>query len=236
LCDPADPEAAEFKQEWLKECWVEMDTTGSPFLRYEDDPEPLPFSALNLGLAWDPSPDGPTARSRNGLLITSLDARGRYAVLKEYAKKESPRKSQHAFFELATTYKDWLSCVVIEEVAFQKILRELVTEEAASRGLSLNIRKVKIPPRQSKEQRQRVWVSNIFERGDGYVRRGLTLFSEEYTFAGVPDSFRDLLDCFGMLTQALKRPLAPEMREFIAMRAREVEIDRGMTGYGTALL
>jgi hypothetical protein len=234
LNNPADPDAVDFKMEWVKYCEMWVDANGLPWVLFDGDPEPVSFLNLNLYLTWDPAIESKSGRSRNAMLITGIDPKGRIVVLKEYAKKEDPRVTVENFLDLTNTYKGYLKAVGVEEVMFATVLKGLLIDKAKLRSLYLPIRKLKVPQK-TKDQRIRAWAGTLFADGRVYVRKGLVKFLEEYGLFGVPDATNDLMDCFAYATQLFTRPMATKEREQLDRVRKRNEMDRGITGYGSAL-
>ena len=232
--EPADPDATDFRLEWLKSCKLEY-ADGQPVLIYEDDPTPVLLRDTNVYMTWDPAADGPQAESRNAIIVSSIDYRGRIAIIREYAKKEDPRKSIDAFFALAKLFRPYLKACGIEEVIFAKVLGDIVRDRAKAESIWLGMRKLKVPHGLVKDQRIRTWVGTYFENGLVYLREGLIEFPQEYAHFGIPGSPRDLMDALAHATRLYRKPAAPSEAKRQAARADFIQHNRGVTGYGSAL-
>lgn len=237
--NPTDPESTDFRLEWLKECEVKS-VDGEPCLIYygkdgQPEDEPTALANCNVYLTWDPALDGRHSTSRNAVLVTSIDWRGRVAVIREHAKKEDPRDSLNVFLAFARAYAGYLRASGVEEVLFAKVLGDILRERAAAARVFLNLRKLKVPRGMEKDQRIRAWAGDYFERGMVYCRRGLVEFPQEYANFGVQGATRDLMDAFAHATRLFRKPPSPDAVRRQERRAAQVAIDRGATGYGSAL-
>ena len=238
LNNPSDPDSADFKVDWLKECELQRTDTGWQIVYSTKSgtvEEVVPLSATNLYIAWDPALDGKHSTSRNAILVTSIDAKGRVCILREWAKKADPLDMMDVFLDAAQLYKGYLKNSGLEEVLFQKVLGKLLRERSNQRGIYLGLKALKTPRGQSKDQRIRALVGTLFQDGRVYVRRGLTDFIEEYTNFGVEGMTNDLMDCFAYSAQLWSKPLSKHLTDEMEEREEERRENLGITGYGSAL-
>jgi len=229
LNDPADPEAVEFKLNWLRSCSVDAEAKTIHFL---GDEAPTPLSQCNVYITWDPALGGREATSRNAILVTAMDSKGRIAILREWARKGDPLEVIDVFLDFCQLYDPWLQSVGLEEVLFQQVLGTLLTRRAEERRIRLPIVKLKTPRNIRKDQRIRAWVGGLFQAGRVYVRQGLTEFTREYSHFGVPGASRDLMDVLAYATQLWTKPPSPEDEKLIEEEEKEMEYNMGVTGYG----
>jgi hypothetical protein len=114
LNQPEDPEATDFNTELLKTCRFEMNDQGDPGVWFFPENEWVPFSQMNLYVTWDPALDGKSSRSENAVVITFTappqegKKRMRVGVLKEHAKKESPKASLDKFMAYLRAFKGYI--------------------------------------------------------------------------------------------------------------------------------
>jgi hypothetical protein len=236
LNNPADPDAVDFKQEWIQSCDIVKTEAGDWGIKYDHDPEVVPLCNTNIYVTWDPALDGKQSRSRNAVVVSAIDHKGRISVLEDYAKKQDPLDTIDVFLKMTKRYEGYVQATGVEEVLFQQILGTLLKARAREKGVKLSLRKLKVPRNQRKEQRIRAWVGALFEDRKVYVRRGCVRFIEEYTHFGVENMPVDVIDAFAYASQLWKRPLkAAEAEEIIGI-PEEIEAERGVTGYGSALV
>ena len=122
LNNPTDPDAVDFRLDWLKYVNLSVVEGRGPCLVYDDDPEPMPLSGCNLYITWDPALGGRTASSKNAICVSAIDYKGRASLIREYNVKEDPHESMKMFVRFAKRYSPWLKASGLEEVLFQKVL------------------------------------------------------------------------------------------------------------------
>lgn len=229
LNNPADPDAVEFKIEWLKYCEIDAENQSVIFA---GDSQPVHFRDLNFYITWDPAAGGASASSRNAILVTAMDPHGRIAIIREWARKGDPLEVIDVFLDLCQLYDPWLQACGLEEVLFQKVLGRLLLERAEKRNIRLPLVKLKTPQNIRKDQRIRLWLGSMFQSQRVFVRRGLTEFVHEYLHFGVPGAQRDLMDVLAYATQLWTKPPSAEDRLQRDSESEEQEYNMGTTGYG----
>jgi hypothetical protein len=235
LNNPSDPDAVDFKADWLQSCEIVRNASEEWCIKFEGDPLPTPLSHTNLYVTWDPALDGKHSTSRNAVCVSAIDSRGRIAVLEDYARKEDPLRTIDVFLDMAKRYEGYVAACGVEEVLFQRVLGSLLKNRARSKGVHLNLRKLKVPPGKRKDQRIRAWVGSLFEDRKVYVRRGCVRFIEEYTHFGVEGMTVDIIDAFAHASQLWRRPRSQDISSEEKDTYEEVAEQRGVTGYGSAL-
>jgi hypothetical protein len=238
LNDPADPEVTEFKDSWVRECDVVTVDDAGPCVEFSGDDgktERVPFSAMNLYMAWDPALDGKSATSKNAITVSAIDWKGRIFAVDEHVKREDPLQSMEAFLAMAEKYKPWLTAAGMEEVLFQKVLAGRLQDVAKERGIRLGYKRLKTPTGMRKDQRIRAWLGSLFEARKVYVRRKCVHLREQISTFGVPGADRDAIDSFAYHTQMWQKPPTPDEREAAEEEAEERQFNGGITGYGSAL-
>lgn len=234
LNNPADPDAVDFQQDWLKYCELDL-INGTPCIIYDDDPVPMPLSECNLYVTWDPAVGGKYATSKNAIAVTAIDWKGRASLLREYLKKEDPHQSMITFIKFCSIYRHWLSASGMEEVLFQKVLKSDLQRTASEMKVNLRLKRIPTSTRQNKDQRIRTALTSWFEGGKAYVRRGCNNFLEQYSMFGVPNAPRDMIDCVAYAAHLWSPPPSPEAREYEEKVEKVLPQYLGVTGYGSAL-
>lgn len=237
LNEPSDPEAMEFRLEWLRKCRVLPERqTGTWNIWWEDRTEPTPLSACNVFMTWDPALEGKTSESYNAILVGAVAPDGRIALIREYARRKiDPLEVLDVFLDYCKTYEGFLTTCGLEEVLFQKVLGTLLLRRAAERSIFVPYKKLKTPRNLSKDQRIRAWCGTLFESGQVYVRDTLTHFPEHYQLFGVEGAPRDLMDCFAYMTLLFSVPPKPKEPWEVEEERWKKQESRGVTGYGSCL-
>jgi hypothetical protein len=132
-------------------------------------------------------------------------------------------------------YGRWLKASGVEEVLFQRVLKDILRERADVRNVYLRLRKIKTPTGQSKDQRIRFSVGNYFEQGRVFVVDGCSKFTQQYAHFGIEGAMRDLIDAFGTASQLWSKPPIEQGETDEDLEAAKVEYDLGVTGYGRSL-
>jgi hypothetical protein len=235
LNNPTDPDAVDFKWEWIKNLESRYEN-GEINLYFGDDKVPVRFQDCNLYITWDPALDGRHSDSDNAIIVSLMDPLGRIAVFDEVVRKVDPLVAMNDVLMLAERYKGFLKATGLEEVLFQKVLGKLLSKQALKNGIFLGIRPLKTPTGLRKDQRIRAWVGALFEDGLVYVHPRCSKFLEQYSTFGVPDAKRDAIDAFAYATQLWARPQTKEEEDDRDEREMETAFNSlGVTGYGTAL-
>lgn len=237
LNDPNDPDAVDFRQEWLQYCDLDYDREQGIVVRVEkpDGDELVPLSCCNVYITWDPALDGKTAESENAIVVSAMDHRGRVFILDEYARKCDPLVALDDLLKIAHRWRKWLRASGLEEVLFQKVLGRLLVQRAQEQNIYLGLRTLKTPTGQSKDQRIRAWIGALFEARKVWVRRKCTHFVEQYGYFGVIGAKRDLIDAFAYATQLWSRAASPEEVLQDEEMEEQMKTELGLTGYGSAL-
>lgn len=233
--NPCDPDAVDFKFDWLQYCDLVTDEQGAACIRLDNDSELMPLADCNLYITWDPALGGKAAESENAIIVSAMDWKGRIFVVDESAKRCSPMESIEDVLGFARLYAKWLKNTGMEEVLFQKVLGKLLVERALAEKVTIGYRLLKTPTGMRKDQRIRAWVGTKFEEGRVWVRRKCTKFVDQYTTFGVEGAKRDLIDAFAYGTQLWSKPPSPEDKEREEEFGEVMESERGLTGYGSAL-
>lgn len=232
--DPADPESMDFKLDWVKSCKV-VNTDLGPAVKYEDDPEPMAFMFMNLYLTWDPGTDGKSGRSRNAVTLVGADHKKRVTVLREYVKKEDPRKTVDVFLAFFKRYQGYIKSTGIEEEVFAKVLGDILRDKSKEKGLFVNVKRLKVPKNMAKDQRIRMWFGTYCENGQVYICDRCPEVLDEYAHFGSTSYTRDAIDAVAHATQLIKWPMSPKQMARMEEDQERVHQDRGITGYGSAL-
>jgi len=240
---PEDPDAVDFDASLIKSCRI-VHIEGEPALQFFPENEILPFSALNIYITWDPALDGKSSRSENAIAVTFTapprasarsSQRMRVGIIKEHCRKESPRLSQKKFMAFIRTYNRWLHSSGMEEVLFQRVLKDLIRDDAESYRLFTGLRKIKTPTNQSKDQRIRAWLGHFIEQGDFYIEEGCPRALEQVRYFGVEGMPRDLIDAIAYGTQLWVQPPNAEEEELDWEMDQAIIHEAGVTGYGETL-
>ena len=238
LNEPWDQENVDFDISRVRPCQVINDPSG-PYLILDD--EKIPFSSLNLYVTWDPALGGKRARSSNAIAVTFTapprpgDTRMRVGIIREHVKQEDPRRSLDKFLAFCRLYAPWLHSSGIEEVLFQRVLKELLLERAYAHNIRLNLRKLKTPRDQSKDQRIRAWLGDYIDRGLFYVEDSCRNAWNQIRLFGVEGAPRDLIDIIAYATQLWTPPITEDEIEEAEWEDLTASFSRGITGYGSTL-
>ena len=241
LNQPDDPEATDFNTEQLKSCRFEMDDQGNPGVWFFPENDWVPFSQMNLYVTWDPALDGKSSKSENAVVVTFTappregKKRMRVGVLKEHARKESPRKSLDKFMAFLRAFKGYIHSSGIEEVLFQKVLKDLIQDKADEHHIFTGLRKLKTPRNQSKDQRIRAWLGDYIERGYFYVEENCPKTLRQIKLFGVEGAPRDIIDAVAYGTQLWDTPMTEEEKAFEWEMEDMAIWSAGPTGYGSSL-
>jgi hypothetical protein len=218
LNNPAAPEDADFKTEWLHYFDLKWsDKTNRFTVEHEVENgttrSDVKQSALNIGMVVDPNHSGNQSRGRcrHAIVVVGCDSSGSYYVLDAWAQAASYDTFYNMVFEKAKKFK--LSRIGVETVAAQKYVAHHIMWLCTTQNYSLKIDEVRgevdlgdgeISTR--KEFRIRNVLSPIAERGQLFVQRRHVDFLNEYqTFPR--GRYVDQLDAFAYAPQLIKRPL-----------------------------
>ena len=217
LNNPAAPEDADFKVDWLNYFKIEWGMNGrfkvirevSNGTVFED----LRQSALNIGMVVDPNHSGNQSRNRcrHAILVIGTDSARNWYLLEPWAQAASYDTFYNKIFELARKYG--LHRIGVETVAAQKYVKHHIETMCATQMWSLRIDELKgevdlgdgeISRR--KEFRIRNVLSPIAENHRLWVQRNYVDFINEYqTFP--KGRYVDQLDAFAYAPQLISSPI-----------------------------
>jgi hypothetical protein len=217
LNNPAAPEDADFRLEWLQYFKLDWQTNGRfKLIRevaegniYED----IRQSSLNLCMVVDPNHSGNQGqgRCRHAVLVVGVDSERNHYLLESWAQSASYDTFYRKIFELAKKYK--LYKIGVETIAAQRYIAHHIETMCATEGYGLRIQELKgevdlgngeISRR--KEFRIRNVISPIAENHRLWIQRTQVDFVNEYqTFPN--GRYKDQLDAFAYAPQCVAAPL-----------------------------
>lgn len=233
--DPSDPDATDFRAEWLRACEVTETPDGEPAVKFQDDDVLVPFSDLNVVVTLDPALGAKHSESQSAIVISAMDARGRVAVLRAYCTKDSYKNVLMKFIAFCKLYGRWLLASGVEEVLFQSVLKDIIREKADDKHVYLRLRPVKTPRGQSKDQRIRAKLGTYFEDRRIYITTACHELVDDYLHFGIEGARRDCIDALAYAADLWRRPVEGSRNDDEAdswLSYSPTSPDLGDTGYG----
>jgi hypothetical protein len=219
LNNPAAPENADFKEEWLSHFTIEEPSLENGYrkmIRHEVRDgivrKDFEIAHLRLGLVVDPNHSGNQGlgRCRHAIMVVGLSADGYYYLVDCWAKASGYDEFYAKIFELAGKWK--LTKIGVETVAAQKYIGHHIEFLAKTKGQFLRIIPLKGEVEgpdgeltRRKEWRIRNVLAPIFEGCFFYTQRKYQDFLGEYT-TFPRGRFVDQLDGLAYMPQLIKAP------------------------------
>lgn len=227
LNNPAAPENADFKEDWLGFYSVEKDELGNEFIRHEvKDGRIMPdtkIEKMSLVMTSDPNHSGNAGlgRCRHSIITLGLTAAGDHYLLDAWAKGCGYDEYINKIYEVAAFRK--LRKFGLETVAAQKYLAYhiLTMNRLTGRNLKIVDLKGEVEGPDGELTRKKEWrirnvLGPIFESGKFWIQRRHQDFLGEYT-TFPKGRFVDLLDALAYAPQMLKLPYSYEMNQKMLM-------------------
>lgn len=217
LNNPAAPEDADFKVEWLR--YFKLEWQSNNRFRLVREPEngeiyeDIRQSSLNITMTVDPNHSGNQSqgRCRHAILVVGVDAQSNFYLLESWAAATNYDTFYNKIFEIARKFK--LYKIGVETVAAQKYVAHHIETMCKDKGYALRITELKgevdlgegeISRR--KEYRIRNVIAPIAESRRLWAQRQQVDFINEYqTFPN--GRFKDQLDCLAYAPQCVQAPL-----------------------------
>jgi len=241
LNNPAAPENADFKEEWLNTFHIEEPNEKNGFrqmIRHDVVNgivrKDFPVAHLRLGMTVDPNHSGNAGlgRCRHAIPVVGLSAEGDYYLLDYFAKASGYDEFYGEIFRLAG---DWnLRKIGVETVASQRYIGHHIVSMARLRGQSLQIIELKGEVEgpdgeltRKKEWRIRNVLAPIFEGDHFFYQKKQQDFLGEYT-TFPKGRFVDILDALAYMPQLIKAPQRYEqyLQSLLANQRGAKEINR----------
>lgn len=175
-------DAKNFKKEWLK--------------YYDDIPK-----KVNTFAFIDPAISQEEGSDNTGIVIVDVDLQGQWYLKVAKRAKLTPTNIIDLCFEIDAHFKP--KVIGIEDVAFQKSLLYMVSEEMKVRNTVIPVSGVKVDTETTKEARILGLVPR-FEWGRLLINRGLHDFEMEY--AQFPRGKRDIMDALAYIERIAFAP------------------------------
>jgi hypothetical protein len=247
LNNPAAPENADFKEEWLEHFSLEEPSQDNGYrhmIRHEvrDGLVKKDFerSHLRIGMAVDPNHSGNQGlgRCRHAIVVVGLSAANDFYLLDVWAKASSFDEFYAKIFELAGKWK--LTKIGVETVAAQRYIKHHIETMCRLKGQRLSIVELKGEVEgpdgeltRKKEWRIRNVLAPIFESSRFYAQRRFQDFLGEYT-TFPRGRYVDILDALAYIPQLIKAPTdyATSMKMLLAnqQNARRVNTPYAVGG------
>ncbi len=219
LNNPAAPENADFKEQWLNHFVIEEPSEQNGFktmIRHEVRDgvviKDFPREHLRVGMTVDPNHSGNQGmgRCRHSINVVGESSGGNYYHLDCWAKAASYDEFYNQILETMAKWK--LTKVGLETIAAQKYIGHYLTKLAQLKGQRCQIVELKGEVEgpdgeltRKKEWRIRNVLSPIFESGRFYTQRKFQDFLGEYT-TFPKGRFVDILDGLAYMPQLIKTP------------------------------
>lgn len=221
LNNPAAPENADFKQDWLGFYSLEKDAFGNEYVKHETKDgvvrRDLKIKVLNLVMTSDPNHSGNAGlgRCRHSIVSLGLSNDGNYYLLDAWAMGSSYDVYIGEIYKKADRWG--LRKFGLETVASQKYLAYHIKTMNQLTGRSLKIVDLKGEVEgpdgeltRKKEWRIRNVLAPIFESGKFWIQRRHQDFLGEYT-TFPKGRYVDILDALAYAPQMLRLPYSYEM-------------------------
>ena len=219
LNNPAAPENADFREEWLNWFSIEEPSEKNGFkkmIRHEVKDgfvrKDFPVAHLRLGITVDPNHSGNAGlgRCRHAIMVVGLSADDDSYLLYAWAKACGYDEFYAKIFEVA---QDWsLHKIGLETVAAQKYIGHHIQTLCKLKSYRLQIVELKGEVEgpdgeltRKKEWRIRNVLAPIFEAGQFHSQRKFQDFLGEYT-TFPKGRFVDQLDALAYMPQLIKAP------------------------------
>jgi phage terminase large subunit-like protein len=236
LNNPASPENADFREEWLSYFSLDTDTTGRQYAKHEVKDgivrKDTMLGHLSICMVSDPNHAGNAAagRCRHSIVVLGQSGDGSMYLLDCWAAHASYDTYIGQIYKMADKWK--LRRFGLETVAAQKYLAYHIQYRNLLEGRTLKIidlnGEVEAPDgtmTRKKEWRIRNVLSPIFESGRFFIQRRHQDFLGEY-ISFPKGKFCDILDAMAYGPQMLKTPYSHERSLLLLhqnqMRARQV--------------
>lgn len=219
LNNPAAPENADFKEEWLNYFAIEEPSEKNSWrkmIRHEvrdgNVKKDIPIAYLRIGMSVDPNHSGNSGigRCRHAIDVVGLSEAGDYYLLDVWAEACGYDEFYAKIFHYADKWH--LTKVGLETIAAQRYIGHHIQQMSALSGRSLRIielrGEVEGPDGEltrKKEWRIRNVLAPIFESYHFYTQRRFQDFLGEYT-TFPKGKFVDQLDALAYLPQLIKMP------------------------------
>ena len=223
LNNPAAPENADFKEEWLNFFEVIEPTQENSYkttIRHEVRNglvrKDFERSHLRIGMAVDPNHSGNQGlgRCRHAIVVVGLSAANDYYLLDAWAKAASYDEFYNQIFKLAAKWG--LTKIGLETIAAQRYIGHHIQAMTRLKGQRLGIVELKGEVEgpdgemtRKKEWRIRNTIAPIVESGRLFIQKRFMDFIGEYT-TFPRGKFVDLLDAFAYIPQLIKAPTSYE--------------------------
>lgn len=246
LNNPAAPENADFRAEWLQYYELKTDHLGRKYVHHEVKNgtvrSDLYTNHLSLAMAVDPNHAGNSAggRCRHAIVVvglhTSSDGEERYYLLETWAQATTYDTFVAKMYKMA---EDWgLTKFGLETVAAQKYLKYHIEFRNRTEGRRLRIidlkGEVEAPDgtlTHKKEWRVRNVLSPIFEQERFWVQRKQVDFFGEYT-TFPKGKYVDQLDALAYVPQMLRHSMSAE-RHFTLLQQNQRSARKALQPYST---
>jgi hypothetical protein len=248
-CQPMASRDQSFDDAWFRECRIAE--SGSPYIRVLDEfydpeicdpesqeshaPQVLPLHWLNKAIILDPAPAKPSEikrepKANNGIVVVGVDPWGRRYCLESAVARVGPTELLDLIMGLCDKWGTMT--VAIEEVAFSAIYAPLWTTIARFRyewepDFVSCFTKGRDKQARIKQNLIRVFENGFWyfnEHGTGKLRQELSEFPNSETV--------DLADALSYTDEVLERPRTPSQTESHLHSQRNLDANRGLTGYG----
>ena len=217
--NPAAPENADFKEQWLNYFTIEEAHEANGFKRMIRHAvvdgivrKDFPLNHLRIGMTVDPNHSGNAGlgRCRHAIMVVGLAANSDYYLLDCWAKASGYDEFYNEIFTLAGKWG--LTKIGVETVAAQKYIKHHIESMCRLRGQRLTIVELKGEVEgpdgeltRKKEWRIRNVLAPVFEAQQFHTQRKFQDFLGEYT-TFPKGKFVDELDALAYIPQLIKAP------------------------------
>lgn len=238
LNNPAAPENADFRAEWLNYYSLRTDDLGHLWIQHEvKDGKVIPdmkIDRLAIGMTADPNHSGNAGlgRCRHAIPVVGITPNNDWYLLDYFAEGSSYDKFYAKLYELAAKWK--LRKLGLETIASQRYIKHHIETMNRLTGRSLRIVELKGEVEgpdgeltRRKEWRIRNVLAPVFENCKLWVQRKHQDFIGEYT-TFPRGKYVDLLDAMAYIPQLVRMPLSYEqhMRMLAANHAGSRDVGR----------